>query len=90
MGGDRFLLFQFEYITRITDPFDLVLFFDAGQSYGEVPGFDISDLRYSVGLEARFHLPVFQAPLRLIWGKVLDEQPGDRLNSFQFSIGFPF
>ncbi len=90
VGGDRFLLFQFEYITRITDPFDLVLFFDAGQSYGEVPGFDISDLRYSVGLEARFHLPVFQAPLRLIWGKVLDEQPGDRLNSFQFSIGFPF
>ena len=53
-------------------------------------GFDLSDLRYSYGLEARFHLPVFQAPMRLIWGRVLDERDDDDINSFQFSIGFPF
>jgi outer membrane protein insertion porin family len=90
VGGDKFLLFQLEYIWQVSKPLDLALFIDSGQSYGEVPGFSLSDLRTSYGIEVRFHLPVFQAPLRLIWGRVLDEQPGDRLNSFQFSIGFPF
>jgi outer membrane protein insertion porin family len=90
VGGDKFLLFQLEYIWKVSEPLDLALFLDAGQSYGEVPGFSLSALRASYGIEVRFHLPVFQAPLRLIWGRVLDEQPGDRLNSFQFSIGFPF
>jgi outer membrane protein assembly factor BamA len=68
----------------------MVVFVDSGQSYGEVTGFDFSDLRVSYGVEARFHLPVFQAPMRLIWGRVLDERVGDDINSFQFSIGFPF
>jgi outer membrane protein insertion porin family len=90
VGGDKFLLLQSEYVMRVADQLDLALFLDGGQSYGEVTGFDFGDLRFSYGVEVRFHLPIFQAPMRLIWGQVLDERDGDDINSFQFSIGFPF
>lgn len=90
VGGDKFILLQSEYVMRVSDPLDLVMFFDSGQSFGEVTGFDLGELRFSYGVEARFHLPIFQAPMRLIWGRVLDERDGDDINSFQFSIGFPF
>jgi outer membrane protein insertion porin family len=91
VGGDSFFLSQNEFILTLADPFDIAFFLDAGQAFvDEVTGFDLGELRYSAGLEARFYLPVFQAPLRLIWGKVLDEEPQDRINSFQFSLGFPF
>ncbi len=90
VGGESYFLVQTEFVVRLTDPFDVAFFLDAGNAFDEVTGFDLGELRYSAGLEARFYLPIFQAPLRLIWGKVLDEEDGDRLNSFQFSIGFPF
>ena len=90
VGGNKYILLQAEYVMRVSDPLDLVLFVDSGQSYGEVTGVDLSDLRVSYGVEARFHLPIFQAPMRLIWGQVLDERDNDDINSFQFSIGFPF
>ena len=90
MGGESYFLAQTEFVIQLTDPFDVAFFLDAGNAFDEVTGFDLGELRYSAGLEARFYLPIFQAPLRLIWGQVLDEEDGDRLNSFQFSIGFPF
>jgi outer membrane protein insertion porin family len=90
VGGNSFALLQSELVFSVSQPLDLALFLDAGNAFAENGGFDLGNLRYSTGIEARFFLPVFQAPLRLIWGKVLDEKPGDQLNSFQFSIGFPF
>ena len=90
VGGDRFVLAQAELVIPITQPFDLALFFDAGNAFDEQTGLDFGGLRYSAGLEARFYLPVFQAPIRLIFGRVLDGEPADQINSFQFAIGFPF
>ncbi|MFQ5670408.1 MAG: outer membrane protein assembly factor BamA [Acidobacteriota bacterium] len=91
VGGDSFFLSQNELVFQVSDPFDLALFLDAGNAFDDdASGFDLGDLRFSAGLEARFHLPVFQAPIRLIFGRVLDERDGDLTNSFQFSIGFPF
>ncbi|MFQ5719053.1 MAG: outer membrane protein assembly factor [Acidobacteriota bacterium] len=91
VGGDSFFLAQTEYVARLSQAMDVALFLDAGNSFlDEAGGFDLGDLRYSAGLELRFFLPIFQAPMRLIFGRVLDEQPFDAVNSFQFSIGFPF
>ena len=48
------------------------------------------EARVSAGFEFRVFLPVFQAPIRLIYGWPLREFEQDRSSSFQFSIGLPF
>ncbi|MFQ5766796.1 MAG: outer membrane protein assembly factor, partial [Acidobacteriota bacterium] len=72
VGGDSYLLSQNEFVLRVTDPFDIALFLDMGNAFDN--NFGLSDLRFSAGIEARFFLPIFQAPLRLIFGRVLDEK----------------
>ena len=47
-------------------------------------------LRRDAGVEVRFFLPVFGAPLRLIYGWNLDPEPGEDDRSFVFSIGTTF
>jgi outer membrane protein assembly factor BamA len=38
----------------------------------------------------RFYLPVFQAPLRLIYGFIQNPRRGEDSSSFLFSIGTTF
>ena len=91
VGGDSFFLAQAEYVLNLSQAVDVALFLDAGNAFiEETGGFDLGNLRYSTGVEVRFYLPIFQAPMRLIFGRVLDEEPFDEINSFQFAIGFPF
>ena len=47
-------------------------------------------MRVDYGLELRFYLPVFQAPLRLIYGFIQDPGPGEDPTNFIFSIGTTF
>jgi outer membrane protein insertion porin family len=90
VGGYTYSVFNLEYIQRINDPLRFVLFADAGQAYGYKQTYDLSELRFSLGAEVRVFLPVFQFPLRFIYAWNPDEQPGDRFQSFQFSIGNTF
>ncbi|HSN69236.1 MAG TPA: outer membrane protein assembly factor BamA [Thermoanaerobaculia bacterium] len=90
VGGYKYGVVNFEYITKLNDPLRLVLYADAGQSYGRDEAFDVSKLRYTAGAELRIFLPVFQFPLRFIYAVNLDEQPNDRFKTFQFSIGNTF
>ena len=69
---------------------ELALFFDAGNSFTNKQGFDLSTLRKDVGFEVRFYLPIFGAPIRLIYGWVLDPLPGQSDTDFIFSIGTTF
>ena len=46
-----------------------------------------SDLRYSTGAELRIFLPVFQFPIRFIYGIDPKKKPTDRFQSFTFTIG---
>jgi len=89
--GDKLFRANFEYIIPVSDQFRFVVFFDAGMVFGiEEDWFD-TDLARSTGLELRFSLPVFQAPLRLMYAYKLDEND---LNSKggepRFSIGTTF
>jgi outer membrane protein assembly factor BamA len=43
-----------------------------------------------VGLEMRIFLPIFQAPIRFIYGVNLDPFPDEESSDFQFSIGTTF
>ena len=85
-----FLLAQFEYDFPIAPPFVIAFFLDAGDTWDEVEPLSTSTVRVSAGIEARIYLPIFQAPVRFIFGKALKSEPLDVTNSFQFSIGTSF
>lgn len=90
VGGSKFGLVQAELGLPIGKTATIAAFVDAGGVYDNGVDFGTEDLRVSAGLEFRVFLPVFQAPIRLIYGWPLREVEGDRTNRFQFSIGLPF
>ncbi len=92
IGGNKYLLFNVEYTIPMpgADTVELVLFYDAGNAWTNKQGYDLSDLRMDVGIEIRFYLPVFGAPLRLIYGWNLDPEEFEDKQDFIFSIGRTF
>ena len=89
-GGDRYWQANFEYQFRVGGPIKLVLFFDMGNTYHEEQGWDFSLWRRTTGAEIRIFLPIFQAPIRFIYGINLDPFPNENDSDFQFSIGTTF
>lgn len=89
-GGDRYWQLNLEYQFRVGGPVKLVLFADAGNTYHELQGWDFGLWRRTTGLEMRIFLPIFQAPIRFIYGYNLDPFPDESDSDFQFSIGTTF
>ena len=91
-----------EAVYYIAGPLKLVLFFDAGNAWLEGQTFNPIKMRASTGAELRMFLPIFQAPLRFIYGinlspKVIKGADGlpltggeESSSEFQFSIGTTF
>ena len=102
LGGDRFLVFNAEYVYAVAGPLKVAAFFDAGNTWIEGQTMNPFKMRASTGLEMRIFLPIFQAPLRFIYGINLDpktilDRTGAPLpngqesrTDFQFSIGTTF
>jgi outer membrane protein insertion porin family len=90
MGGDRYWLSNFEIQFRVGGPVKLVAFFDAGNTYHELQGWDFNLWRRSTGLEMRVFLPIFQAPIRFIYGVNLEPFPDEDSSDLSFSIGTTF
>ncbi|MFZ5789038.1 MAG: outer membrane protein assembly factor BamA [Acidobacteriota bacterium] len=90
IGGDRFLQLNLEYQIKLGGPIKLILFTDIGNTWHESQGWDFSLLRQSAGAELRIFLPIFQAPLRFIYGVNLDPFDDEKGSDFQFSIGTTF
>jgi len=100
LGGNRFLVFNSEYVYALAGPLKLALFFDAGNTWLEGQSLNLGSMRTSTGLEMRVFLPIFQAPLRFIYGinlkpKDLKDAAGTVIQTesktdFQFSIGTTF
>jgi outer membrane protein insertion porin family len=96
-GGNKFLQMNVELQVLVGGPFRVILFADGGNVYDDDQSIDVSRLRYSAGGELRIFVPIFGAPLRFIYSSNLDPikpnpplEPGDRFESFQFSIGATF
>jgi outer membrane protein insertion porin family len=89
-GGNKFFLAQLEYVIPVGQPMELALFFDAGNTFLDDVAFDLGSVRMSAGVEARLFLPVFQFPLRLIYGQIIDPREGEDSSAFTFSIGRSF
>ena len=102
LGGDKYFVFNLEYVFLSVGPAKLLAFTDIGNVYHESQRFDLSTVRQSVGLEMRIFLPIFQAPLRFIYSWNLHpitpiDQFGfpidslkERRSGFDFSIGRTF
>jgi outer membrane protein assembly factor BamA len=89
-GGTQYLQLNAEYAVPITDTVEFVLFYDAGNAFDTGQSIRLDDMRVDYGVEMRFFLPVFQAPLRLIYGVIQDPRPGEETSNFIFSIGTTF
>jgi len=63
----------------------LAWFLDGGQVYGANQSVALADLRYSAGLALSWSSPV--GPLRLSYGRPLNDKPGDRIERLQFTFG---
>lgn len=90
--GDKLAQFNAEFVIPVSDQFRFVTFFDMGMIYGVDEEWFDSDFARSAGLEMRFSLPVFQAPLRLIYAYVLDDtgRNNDPGGDVSFSVGTTF
>ncbi|HEX9150355.1 MAG TPA: outer membrane protein assembly factor BamA [Thermoanaerobaculia bacterium] len=102
LGGDKYFIFNAEYVFASLGPAKLLGFADVGNTFHESQAFSLSNVRTSVGAELRIFLPIFQAPLRFIYSFNLDpktpiDQFGfpinrlkERRSGFDFSIGRTF
>jgi outer membrane protein insertion porin family len=102
LGGDKFLVFNAEWVVSFGGPLKIAAFFDAGNAWLEGQTVNPLTMRSSAGLELRIFLPIFQAPLRFIYGINLDpktilDKDGialpngqEKRSDFQFSIGTTF
>ncbi|MDH3285037.1 MAG: BamA/TamA family outer membrane protein [Acidobacteriota bacterium] len=90
VGGSKMALLQTELGMPIGRTATIAGFVDIGGVYDNGVNINYDDARVSAGVEFRVFLPVFQAPIRLIYGWPIQEEPADRSSSFQFSIGLPF
>jgi outer membrane protein assembly factor BamA len=89
-GGNKFVQFNIEYVIPVGDTFEFLTFMDSGNAFDDYQKIDLTRLRVDYGVELRFYLPVFQAPLRFIYGFIQDPRIGEKASSFQFSIGTTF
>ncbi len=102
LGGDKMAVFNAEYVFSFGGPLKLAAFFDAGNTWLDGQNVNVLKMRSAAGLELRIFLPIFQAPLRFIYGINLDpktilDKDGlplpngkEKRTDFQFSIGTTF
>ncbi len=89
-GGNQYILLNAEYTVPLADAVEFALFYDAGNAFDDGQKIRLNDMRVDYGFELRFYLPVFQAPLRLIYGFIQNPQKGEDPTNFIFSIGTTF
>jgi outer membrane protein insertion porin family len=84
IGGKKRLIFNIEYIFPLMAEINLkgITFFDAGSAFDK---FEDLELMYSTGLGIRWISPI--GPLRLEWAYLINAEPEDKDNRWEFSIG---
>jgi len=91
IGGDKFVQLNIEWIIPLVKDAGLmgVLFFDAGNVYGNGEKLDLTDTREGAGLGIRWFSPM--GPIRLEYGWILDpRRDEDTGGRWEFSVGTLF
>jgi outer membrane protein insertion porin family len=93
IGGNRRVLVNAEMLFPLpgsssdNKSMRLSLFVDGGMVYGPGEQVDLGQLRYASGLAFNWYSPV--GPLSFSYAIPLNDKPGDRTESFQFTLGVP-
>lgn len=87
IGGNKMLLFNLEFRFPIVQSIRLtgMAFFDAGNAFNDHEGFDLTNLRKSIGLGIRWFSPM--GPIRIEWGYILQRRPGEPSGNWEFGMG---
>ncbi len=90
LGGDKEILLNLELIFPLFEDIKMkgVVFFDAGNVWGEDEDWNFGDLRYSIGAGIRWISPL--GPIRVEWGYNLDPRPSENQSEWNFSVGTSF
>ena len=93
IGGDRKLTGTVELILplpfiRDSKAFRITTFVDAGNVFGPGQKFDVQELRASAGISGIWVSPF--GPLTISLGYPFNDQPGDDIQNFQFTLGTAF
>jgi outer membrane protein insertion porin family len=91
LGGNRRFNFSLEGLLPLPGAdrtLRALTFIDGGQVWGRDDKLSFSDLRYSAGFGIAWVSPI--GPLKLSYAYPFKNQPGDRLQRFQFQIGTGF
>jgi outer membrane protein insertion porin family len=93
IGGNRRVLVNAELLfplpgsTADNKSMRISLFADGGMVYGPGEKVDLGQLRYSTGIAFNWFSPV--GPLSFSYAIPLNDAPGDRKETFQFTLGVP-
>jgi len=93
IGGNRRVLVNAEFLfplpgtTADNKSMRISLFTDGGMVYGAGEKVDLGQLRYSTGIAFNWFSPV--GPLSFSYAIPLNDEPGDRTENFQFTLGVP-
>jgi len=88
VNGGLELVSPLPFLTEQRDTVRMALFWDIGNAYRDFEGFDAGSLRQSAGVALSWISPV--GPLIFSYAQPLNDEPGDRTQNFQFSIGASF
>jgi outer membrane protein insertion porin family len=90
VGGEKMMIYNLEYrFPLLTDQGVVgLVFFDAGNVFGEDDMFSFQDIKTSVGAGVRWYSPL--GPIRVEYGYILNPRPGDPTGNVEFSIGGAF
>ena len=91
LGGDKSLVFNFEYTIPVGGPLWMILFYDVGNSLSNSQKFAWKTMYKSTGLEARIFVPALRVPFRLIFAYNNPKIYSDESNfAFRFAVGTTF
>ena len=93
IGGDKKFTGTLELILplpfiRDSKAFRITTFVDAGNVFGPGQNFEFSELRASAGISGIWVSPF--GPLTVSFGWPFNDQPGDDIQNFQFTLGTAF
>ncbi len=88
LGGDAFVMGNFELRTDVGRGIGVVTFVDTGNVWEKIQDIDPAQLRFTTGLGLRYKTPV--GPLSIDYGIKLSRQKGESLGALHFSIGQAF
>ena len=93
LGGNRKLVGSAEFLFPLPGSgrdrqFRLSTFIDGGQVFEDGKKIALSDVRYTAGFGAFWSSPM--GPLKVSYGRPLNEKSGDMLQKFQFTFGQTF